>query len=306
MSVWERGYPAPTVSRLTAFISMVYPLYLDFFKFLDQMGEEDPWPSYRRLYLHPHQKFLMAYWENFDHFDLRQIAGRVRAIKKGDYGLLRSLFQAQDPAILAGAALERCQRIFPLAPPPPVYLFVGFFSVDGTTVEIDGTPSIALGLERFRSFEDLPLLVSHEYAHCAQRLHLKSIFPPGERNLLFTVIAEGLSILFSQVVYPEIPLHRHLFIAPERLQWCRENEEILLELAGADLNSAKLVPILFGPGDPRAGLPPRIGYFVARQMLGHCLSHHGAEDFGQTFPGFQDLFRRIMACGILVPGKGKG
>jgi hypothetical protein len=207
---------------------------------------------------------------------------------------------------LAGGALERCGKIFPLETPPPVYLFVGFFSADGVTVEVDGTPSIALGLERFRDFKDLPLLVSHEYAHCAQRSHLKDFFPAGERNLLYTVVAEGLSVLFSQLAYPEIPLHRHLFISPERLQWCRENEETVLELAGADLNSAKLVPVFFGPGDARAGLPPRIGYFIARQMLGHCLAHHGAEDFGRSFPGFEDLFRKIMECGLFTPGKAEG
>ena len=274
---------------------MVNPLYLDFFKFLDRMGEGDPWPSYQRLYLNPHEKFLTAYWKNFSHFDLDQIADRVRQIKKGDYGHLRSLIQSQDPEVLAGEALEGCQRVFPLEPQPPVYLFVGFFSADGVTVEVNGSPSIALGLERFKDFQDLPLLISHEYAHCAQRSLLKDFFPPGERNLLSTIIAEGLSVLFSQVVYPDILPHRHFFLTPERLQWCQENQETLLELAGADLASAKLVPILFGAGDPRAGLPPRLGYFIARQMLGHCLSHHGAEDFGQTFPGFEDLFRKIIA-----------
>ncbi len=274
----------------------IHPLYLDFFTFLDQMGEDDPWPSYQRLYLNPHEKFLMAYWKNFNHFGLDQITGRVRQIKKGDYGHLRSLIQSQDPGVLAGEALERCQRVFPLEPQPPVYLFVGFFSADGVTVEVDGSPSIALGLERFQDFKDLSLLISHEYGHCAQRSLLKDIFPPRERNLLFTIIAEGLSILFSQLVYPDISLHRHLFLTPERLEWCQENQETLLELAGADLVSAKLVPVLFGAGDPRADLPPRLGYFIARQMLEHCLSHHGAEDLGQAFPGFEDLFRKITAC----------
>ncbi len=285
---------------------MIHPLYLDFFKFLDRLDEDDPWALYQSLYLKPHEKFLRAYWANFDHFDDSQIAGRVRRIKKGDYGQLRALVREEDPAALAAGALDRCRRVFPEGAPPPVVLFVGFFSADGITVEIDGVPSIAVGLERFRDFKDLPLLVSHEYAHCAQRRLLRDFFPAGERNLLYTVIGEGLSILFSQVVYPEIPLHRHLFIAPERLQWCRDHQETLLELAGADLNSAKLVPILFGPGDPLAGLPPRIGYFIAREMLGHCLSHHGAEDFGKSFPGFEALFRRVLECGILLPAPGKG
>jgi hypothetical protein len=41
-------------------------------------------------------------------------------------------------------------------------------------------------------------------------------------------------------------------------------------------------------------------------MLGHCLAHHGAEDFGRSFPGFEDLFRKIMECGLFTPGKAEG
>lgn len=115
---------------------------------------------------------------------------------------------------------------------------------------------------------------------------------------MLTIVAEGLSVLFSGAVYPEIPLYRHLYLAPERLQWARENQKVLLELAAADLPSAKLVPILFGPGDPSAGLPPRLGYFVAREMLVHCLSHHGVKDFAETFPGFEELFRKIIEKGL--------
>ena len=277
----------------------VKPLYLDFFEFLDQWQEGNPWPLYSRLYLEPHERFLSAYWKNYDHFDLDQIAARVRQIKKGDYSLLRSLVQLEDPVVLAAEALERCRLVFPLDLQPSVYLFVGFFSSDGVTVEVDGFPSIALGLERFQDFKDLPLLVSHEYGHCAQRSVLKNLFPPGERNLLSSFLAEGLAVLFTQMVYPEVPLHRHLFLTPERLRWGQENQETLLELAGADFASAKLVPILFGPGDPNAGLPPRLGYFLARQMLVHCISHHGAEEFGKTFPGFEEFFRQMIDRQVL-------
>jgi hypothetical protein len=272
----------------------VKPLYLDFFKFLDQFSAGDPWTSYQRLYIQPHDKFFKAYWETFDHFDLQQIRERVRQIKEGDYSLTRSLIQSQDPVSLAEEALQRCQLMLPLNPEPTVYLFIGFFSADGATIDVEGSPSILLGLERFKDFKDFPLLISHEYCHCFQRSLLKSLFPPGRHTLFHAVVKEGLSVLFTEVVYPEIPLHRHLFLTPERLQWCLENQEVLLELAGADLDSEKLVPILFGPGDPNAGLPPRLGYFVAGQMLEDCLSHHGAEEFGEVFAGFEKLFRKII------------
>ncbi len=276
----------------------VKALYLDFFKFLDQLQENDPWTSYQRLYLRPHEKFFQACWETFHHFSLEQIRERVGQIKEGDYSLLRSLIQSQDPVPLAEEALRRCQSVLPLSPEPPVYLSVGFFSADGATIEVEGLPAIVLGMERFKDFKDLPLLVSHEYCHCVQRSLLKDSFPPAGQTLFLKIVAEGLSVLFTRVVYPEIPLHRHLFLMPERLQWCRENREVLLELAGADLASEKLVPVLFGPGDPNAGLPPRLGYFVASQMVGRCLTHHGAEEFGKAFPGFENLFRKILPEGI--------
>ncbi len=272
----------------------VKPLYLDFFEFLDRWRKEDPWLVYQQCYIRRHEKFFEAYWQTFNHFDSPQIAARVRKIREEDYGQLRSLVRSQDPAVLVEEALSRCRRTLCLNPEPVVYLFVGFFSAEGTTLEVEGRPSIALGLERFKDFQDIPLLVSHEYCHCAQHTLLGSFLSSRSRSLHSFILTEGLSVLFSEVIYPEIPLHRHLFLTPERLRWCQENRDVLLELAGADLASEKLVPVFFGPGDVNAGLPPRTGYFIARQMLGVCLAHHGAEDFGRGFPGGEELFRKIM------------
>jgi len=271
----------------------VKPIYHDFLNFLDHLGGKDAWSSFQDLYLKPHWSFLKAYWDKFPHFDSSQIAARVKQIKEGDYSQLRGLLQSQFPEALAEEALKRCQEILPLNPEPLVYLFVGFFSADGLALEVEGWPSIALGLERFKHFRDLPLLVAHEYCHCAQQSRFKFNFTGEDHPLLFSIIREGLAILFTEVVFPDVPLHRHLFLTSERLQWCQENQEVLVHLAGADLVSPKLVPILFGPGDPNAGIPPRVGYFVARQMFGHCLTHHGIEDFARELPGFKELFRQI-------------
>jgi hypothetical protein len=272
----------------------VQRLYADFFHFLDQTPPGvDPWEIYQRLYLRPHQRFFTAYQGTFDHLDEPQLAARVRRIKAGDYSQLQALLQVEDPAALAEGALARCRSVLPLTPEPEVYLFVGFFSADGVTLEVDRRPAIALGLERYKDFKDLPLLIAHEYGHCLQRGLPKVSCLPKERPLIAALAAEGLAVLFTEAVYPDLPLHRHIFLSPERLQWCLENQEVLLELAAADLAGPKLVPVFFGPGDPQAGLPPRLGYFVARQMLRHCLTHHGADDFAAVFPGFEVLLRRL-------------
>ncbi len=280
----------------------IKPLFRDFFRFLDPFPAGDPWVSYRRIYLDPHAPFFRAYWKTFNHFDRRQIAARVRQIKEGDYTILRSLMQGKDPVHLSEGALQRCQAVLPLDPEPGVFLFVGFFSADGVTLEVGGKPVIAVGLERFKDFRDLPLIIAHEYGHCAQHALLKKPFSPGEKTLFDKMVAEGLAVLFTEVVYPKVPLHRHLFLTPERLQWGWENQEALLELVTGDLSSPKLVPVLFGAGDPRAGLPPRLGYFIARQMLGHCLTHHGPEDFGKNFSSFAGLFQKTIARETQSPG----
>jgi hypothetical protein len=277
----------------------VHSLYRDFIKFLDQLSQnDDPWASYEKLYFQPHALFLRVYFESFHHFDLAQIRRRVSQIKPGDYGLLRSLIQSQDPAALAEEALGRCLKILLLESEPPVYLFVGFFSPDGSTLDVNGLPAIALGLERFKDFKDLPLLVAHEYSHCAERSFPKNPSPEEGRPLISLLTSEGLAVSFTEAVYPEIPLHRHLFLTPERLQWCLENQEMLIELAGPDSTSEKLVPVFFGPGDPDAGIPPRVGYFLARQMLQGCLAHHGAEALGRDVPGFERVFQKIMKAGL--------
>ncbi len=277
----------------------IKPLYIDFFKFLEERKKGDPWSIFQQFYLNPHRDFLGAYWQRFNFWDAEQIKERVLQIKDGDYGQLQGLIQAYDPVLMAEETLKKCQKVLPLNPPPDIYLFVGFFSADGTTLEVAGSPAIALGLERFKDFRDFPLLLAHEYGHCAQWSFLQEFFPQKEKPLLYALISEGLAIFFTEATLPGIPLHRHLFLTPERLKWCQENQATLLALAGADLASPKLIPILFGAGDERAGLPPRLGYFIARQMLGNCLSHHGVEDFGRQFPNFKNLFQNLLASGKL-------
>jgi len=225
----------------------IWRLYDDFFRFLDRWNNgDDPWVIYQRDYLEPHAAFLHAYWGNFDHFDLTQIAQRVKKIKREDYGHLRSLILAEAPTVLAEGALGRACALVPIEPEPDVYLFVGFFSADGNVLEIQGKAAIAMGLERYKDFRDLPLLIAHEYGHCAQKPLLKDLFPEERRPLYGHLMAEGLAVLFTEALYPEIPLHRHLFITRERLQWCEQNQDIFLELAEGDLTSEKLIPVFFG------------------------------------------------------------
>ena len=282
------------------------PLYLDFFRFLDEWQEGDPWPVYERFYWQPHKAFLRANWEtSFPFFSLPQIRDRVRGIKKGYYGLLRSLVQGQDPREVTREALGRCRSVFLLEPAPAVVLFVGFFSADGRTISVEGSPVIAIGLERFRNFRDLALLVGHEYAHCAQRVLLKDSFFQEARPLSRVILAEGLATHFTQRMAPEIPEHRHLFLTRERFHWCQKNKEALIGRAEAELDSARQIPALFGPGDPAEGLPPRVGYFIAHEMVARFMETPDPKGIGWDLPKSAALLRKILESGRRAGGDGE-
>lgn len=267
-------------------------LYRKFFKFLDGNHENGIWKAYRRHYWNPNREFFQSYWKSFEHFDPGQIARRVSKIRKEDYGHLRALVYSQDPDALADGALKRSRELTPLDPEPDVYLFVGFFSADGKMLVVQGNPAIAIGLERFKDFRDLPLLIAHEYGHCLQGGFSEDSEAEDKESLFSFMTSEGLAVLFTEAVYPEIPRYRHLFISPERLRWCEENRDILMELAAPELGSKNLVSVLFGPGDPVAGIPPRVGYYLAREMVGQCIAAQEAARFGRNLQGFEGVFRR--------------
>ena len=173
-----------------------------------------------------------------------------------------------------------------------------------------GSPVIAIGLERFRNFRDLALLVGHEYAHCAQRVLSEDFCSQEDRPLSRAFLAEGLATHFTQRMAPEIPEHRHLFLTRERLHWCQENKKALMDFAGDELDSARRIPVLFGPGDPAEGLPPRVGYFIAHEMVGRFLKSPDPGGIGSGLPESAAVLRKILASGRRAglngePGRGR-
>jgi uncharacterized protein YjaZ len=185
-----------------------------------------------------------------------------------------------------------------------VALFVGFFSADGRAIQVEGSPVIAVGLERFKHFRDLLLVVGHEYAHCAQHALGKDFFLQEDRPLSSAILAEGLAAHFTQRIAPEIPLHRHLFLTRERLRWCKANRRPLLDWAEAELDSSRLIPVLFGPGDPTEGLPPRVGYFIAHEMVGPLEKELETDRPGSGLREWAAGWGKITECKRSLSGNG--
>jgi hypothetical protein len=244
----------------------VHAIYPDFFLFLDRLAasREDPWELYERHYLGPHRAMLTAWWEQCLGLPVESWQARVRDIRPGEYGLLRTLVEQTPPEEIVARALHACDAAvgrLRRQPPPQVHLLVGFFSPDAFVFQVTGEWAIGVGLERFADWSRLPILVAHEYAHCLRR----RLFP-GPATLGERLLEEGLAAHFSQLVFPDRPLHCHLLMARGEYNSLLTYEPKLLSALRRFLDSTDQKVIqrfLFGR---MKGQPARAGCFLGYRM----------------------------------------
>jgi hypothetical protein len=267
----------------------LYPLYKDFVKFLNTLPrKEDPWESYQRYYLQPHRDFLLAYWSHFKWMDLEQVKQRVRRIRGGDYCCLESLPGGQSPEQIVRETLRRCQQTVVTPTEPDLYLFVGFFSADAFLMPFKGKPVIGVGLERFKDLSSLEIILAHEYCHWLRRCKIGDQ-PPTLGNKL---LSEGLAAVFSQLAFPDRPVHKYLFLSPERVSWCRENLPALLKLMQPELVSSRLTGLFFKKGTNE--IPPRTGNYLGYRLITEYMTRCGRQDIEQLIQteNIRDLLRQ--------------
>jgi len=248
----------------------VEALYGGFFRFLDALDQSaEAWSAYRRHYLEPNRAVLDAAWRQCVGLDAEARRARVERVRPEHYAHLRELLAVEDPAPLAGEALNRCRRALDMQDEPTVHLLVGFFSPDGFVFRVGAQWQVGIGLERYKTWRPLPIIVAHEVAHWVRRrLRPHDATTVGDR-----MVSEGLSVAFSRAVYPERPLREHLHMSPASLRWLGEHERNLWRRVRRRLDAPE-PGLLFGPGaDVRSGreAPPRswvyLGYRAVEDFL---------------------------------------
>jgi hypothetical protein len=269
----------------------IYSIYQDFYTFLEAAGttEDDLWDLYKRFYFQPHRSFFRAYWSTFfPHMDLGGLQDRVRQIRCGHYTALRQLTGNGQAERIIADALSRCRKLLTDVPEPEVYLSIGFFSADGFIVDLDDHPVIGIGLERYRNFDLLGIILAHEYCHYTRRLARgpsvgSDVIVPGEK-----LLAEGMSVVFSRHVFPVHKLEDHLLMSRDRLSWCQRNRDRLESLLSQEMDPPCLIDILFGRGDPDAGIPPRTGMYLGYRLVERALQVRGEKGFEELL-GLADI-----------------
>jgi len=260
----------------------IHCFYEDFFAFLKALGlgDEDPWELYQKLYFHPHRDFFGAYWKTFfPQIDLRTLQDRVRQVRPGHYAALEHLVRQRKPEAIVEEVVRSCLDLLPRFPEPDVYLMVGFFSADGFIVEVAGWPAIGIGLERFKDFRLLDIIIAHEYCHYARRLALGTSPAPDQETLGQKLFSEGLSVAFSRRLFPRRNLEDHLLISRRRFNWCRQNDDLLESLARPKLHSSSMVPVFFHQGKPEEDIPPRTGMYLGHRLVDRALQGRGEGAF---------------------------
>lgn len=211
----------------------VKPIYQDFFKFLDAKRElSDPWKLYVELYLNPHKDFLLALWREYKWITGQMIKRRIEKIDPSEYDLLRTLLKFYDLPGNTRAALKNAMRFSKLAIEPDFYLFCDPMSPDGVVVWIDEKrPTPGIGIDRWREFSKLPILVAHVFKHWEQ-----DMTGMPKKTLRDILVREGEAVYFSRAVYPDEPLHKHFFLTQDQLEWLKKNEEKILAAVSKFIN----------------------------------------------------------------------
>jgi hypothetical protein len=228
-------------------------LYPDFFLFLEDLQRgADAWHAYCEHYLQKHERILRDYWQQVLGLPESEWKARVERVQPSHYAHLRELVQKTDLQAIVGEALGRCLAVCPPSliqgrrEAPAVSLLVGFFSPDAFLFQVQGEWHIGIGLERYRDFELLPILVAHEYGHWLRRLSVKNNETVAEK-----LVGEGVAVAFSRAAYPEKPLAAHLRVSPGRLRWWQDHASLLWQrlMPHLDARSDRMVREWFASPD---------------------------------------------------------
>lgn len=254
----------------------VHPLYEDFLRFVDALaaGGADAWTLYERHYLGPHREVLTAWWKQCLDLPEETWRGRVDTLRPEQYELLRAIVSGDDLPALASGALARCQEVLPLEVAPEVYLLVGFFSPDGFAFQVKGEWAIGIGLERLTGSRLIPILIAHEYAHCARR-RLSS-----PETLCERLVEEGFAVALAARTFPGRPEADHLLMRPGQVSALQQYRRELWSALERHLDStdeALAARVLYGQAEKREW-PSRAGVYLGWELVRQHLAHR-PDDF---------------------------
>lgn len=277
----------------------LHDLYRDF----EAAWRRSPtWESIREGYVVPHQRFLAHYHRNWveggpvDPAVVEEDYRKAWAERPGAAAALVQRLAHQPLAALVEAACRAPEAYLRPRQEVQIYGFVGLETTSAAQLLVDGQPAVALALEPWggdflglpMDWEDLPLLMAHEYTHVVRYTESDSRLARAFREggfdygralntqpLLEFLVDEGLGVYLSQQMTPETDDRRALLFREDDLRWCHAHE--------AELWAGVQPQLMKTPGFPgyrryfsvaAEGLPPRTGYFLGYRLVSRFLAEH--------------------------------
>ena len=85
------------------------------------------------------------------------------------------------------------------------------------------------------------------------------------------LVSEGLATLFSQVVFPEIPLHLHHYYFAEEMEWCLRNFSLIGQAIKERMKKDEDVWSFYAEDVVAPGSPSRTQYFWGAKVISDWL-----------------------------------
>ncbi len=155
----------------------------------------------------------------------------------------------------------------PSEPSPLHVLMVGTFTTNAAVGRVEDDVAVFHCLEWFQSADGARVLVAHESTHAWHELALGA--PPPADDIAWMAFSEGLAIAASRKLAPERPELDYYWYGhgdvETWLDFCRDNEDRLLDHLASSIDAPETVETYFGGGMIDGQW--RVGFYLADRLV---------------------------------------
>lgn len=286
---------------------MVHYIYLDG---IDALKNLD-WRKFLKNYLEKHKPIIEEYCNNFYFIQRTSWEMCIEEYKKHWFERsenrkeLFSKFDEEKLQFNVSMGINAIEVVFPEAKEIDVYVLIGLYSSNAFQYFLKKSPAVGMAIEAYGTtffgipmpYNDIPLWLSHEIGHAlhyknpshslSKWLHLNglNLYKAIEELPLYEfLVDEGLAVMTTKWVFPEVPLYKILGYTEDVYNWCANNEKELLNKIKNIWNKppGKEEYFRYFSGYDES-IPARTGYYIGMRVVEDFVEKHKGIDKNEIF-----------------------